>query len=238
MPMRVLIADDDPEASSYLKSIIEDVMDVAVVGVAQDGKDAVDQAEANHPHVVFLDIDMPEMNGVEVARVLSDLQPDLIFVFATGHADYWREAFELYTYDYILKPFDEQRIRRTVRRLRDRVFNDQVRKAKENQSIMIQIDERRVFLDPDEIIFIECQKPKLLIKTVNKNYLTVGDMVRMEEKMNPVKFFRSHKSYLVNLRYLKEIMPSGRTFEILLSTGDKILLSRNRERVLRDRFGI
>ena len=101
---------------------------------------------------------------------------------------------------------------------------------------MIEVDSKQVFLDPAEILFIESRKHKLLIKTINCEYLTAGDLLTYEQRLNLHNFFRCHKGFLVNLNQLKEVVPIGRTFEIVLRSGDKVLLSRNREKALREKL--
>lgn len=112
MALEVLIADDEQYVAVYLKKIIEKVEDVKVVAIAGDGKEAVKMVEKLRPQVVCLDIDMPEMNGIAVARELAEVYPQLNFVFVTAYPDYALEAFELYSFDYILKPLDEKGYRR------------------------------------------------------------------------------------------------------------------------------
>lgn len=238
MTFRVLIADDDPEIGPYLKAIVEEVADVEVVFIAKNGKEAVQQVVACRPDLVFLDIDMPEMNGIEVARLLRQLRPDLYFVFATVHPEFSLEAYEVYCYDYLLKPLDEKRIVKTVSRIKEQALANRRRGPKEPQSILVQVDDRRIFINPSEILYIECCKPKLLIKTTKGDYLTQCDMATLEQKLDHQLFFRCHKGYLVNLKQIREITPSGRTFEITLHSGDKVMLSRTREKTLREKFGI
>ncbi len=136
-----------------------------MVSTAGDGKETIRQVEIYQPNVVFLDIDMPEMNGVEAARELAEMRPGLYFVFATAFPDYTLEAFELYSFDYILKPFDEKRIRQTVRRLRDKVSEELSRESQQSPGILIEVEEQKIFLNPEEILYAESRRRKVLIKT-------------------------------------------------------------------------
>ncbi len=161
MGLKVLIADDDPATAAYLKKVIEEVPGVAVVSTVRDGEETIRQVEIYQPDVVFLDIDMPGMNGLDAARELAEMQPGLFFVFATAFPEYALEAFELYSFDYILKPFDEARIRRTVRRLRDRFCKTQNRRK---ELISIKSTKHKLVIHPEEILFIESRQHKILIK--------------------------------------------------------------------------
>jgi len=236
--LRVLIADDDPATAAYLKKVIEEVPGVEVVSIAGDGKETIRQVEIYRPDVVFLDIDMPGMNGLDAARELAEMRPGLFFVFATAFPEFALEAFELYSFDYILKPFDEARIRRTVRRLRDRVAENSSRESQQSPGILIEIENQKIFIDPEEILCAESRRRKVLIKTEKGDYLTAGDLNRLEQKLNPRVFFRCHKGYLVNLKRIKTIIPSGRSYDIILDSGDRVFLSREREKELRERFAL
>lgn len=234
MVLKVLIADDDPIIASFLKKVIEEVPNVRVIGVVNNGKEAVRLVDIHRPQAVFLDIDMPETNGIEAARQMAEIDRDIKFVFVTAHPDFALDAFELYSFDYIMKPFKENRVKTTVRKLKEKIFLEQ--SAKSKQGLMIEVDGKKVFFDPAEIVFVESRKHKLLFKTVNGQYLTSGDLSSLEERLGLYDFFRCHKGYLVNLKQLKEVVAVGRSFEIILRSGDKVLLSREKEKILRDYF--
>ncbi len=233
--LRVLIADDDPATAAYLKKVIEEVPGVTVVSITGDGKEVIRQVEIYQPDVVFLDIDMPGMNGLDAARELAEMQPGLTFVFATAYPEFALKAFELYSFDYILKPFDEARIRRTVRRLRDRICKTQDRR---NELILIKSDKRKLVIHPEEILFIEGRRHKILIKTERGEHLVPGKLGELERQLDPLGFFRCHKGYLVNLEKIREIVPSGQSYNIVLHSGDRVFLSREREKALLKRLGI
>jgi DNA-binding LytR/AlgR family response regulator len=117
--MRILIVDDEPATGLFLQSIIKELPGVKT-DIATSGKEALKKALISQPQAVFLDIDMPDINGIELAHTLAEKYEDLSLVFATAHPDHALEAFELYSIDYILKPFDQERIKRTVKKLMDK----------------------------------------------------------------------------------------------------------------------
>ncbi|MDT3699370.1 MAG: LytTR family DNA-binding domain-containing protein [Thermincola sp.] len=236
--LEVLIADEDQYVAVNLKHILEEVDNVKVVAIANDGKNAVSLVEKLRPQVVCLDIDIPEMNGIEVARELTEVFPNLNFVFISAYPNFALEAFELYSFDYILKPLDEKRVKKTVRKLKEKVFKEQSNSSPSTPGILIEVNERNIFLNFNEIIFIESRQHKILIKSVNGAYLTNGDLHTLEQKLDPRIFFRCHKGFIVNLMQLKEVVSFNRTFEIILRSGDKVSLSREKEKVLRDRLKI
>jgi len=236
MELRILVVDDEPVTGYYLQNIIEEVPDTRVVNVAISAREALKQTELHEPQVVFLDIDMPEMNGLELAKLLLERQKSIHIVFATAHPDYALQAFEIYSFDYILKPFDTERIKKTVRKLKEKM-NPQILPAlSANTTLRLEYNGRKVFLKSADILYIESRQPKrIFIKTIKSTYLIRGDLNTLEQNLKQQGFFRCHRAYLVNLKQIKEIIPSGHTFEIILYSGDKVLLSRKHEKVLRER---
>jgi len=235
--MKILIVDDEPATGHYLKGIIQQVPGVEEVYLATSGKEALCQAEAILPNVIFLDIEMPEMNGLEVAHILAKKNVDIFFVFATAYPDYAIQAFKLYSFDYILKPFNPERIKKTVIKLRDRLYQSSSF-ITQTSTIKIEIGKQKVLLKPEEILYIEsCKMKKVSIKTLKIDYMINRKLYDMEKEMEQYGFFRCHRTYLVNLKHIKEITPTGRSFQILLSSGDIILLSRQHERLLREKIG-
>jgi len=236
MILRVLIVDDEPAVGLYLKTIIEEVPGVSVVAIATSGQEALQQAALYLPQVVFSDIDMPDMNGLELARALAENQEDICLVFATAYPDYALQAFELYSFDYILKPFNEKRIKNTVSKLLEKTQLQSASKLVSENCIAVETQTGKTWLNPGEILYVESCKPKTIIKTLTEIYITRGDMGTFEKMLQPYHFYSCHRSYLVNAKLIKEIIHSGRTFQIVLISGERILLSRRQERNLREKF--
>ena len=227
--MRILIVDDEPATGFFLQSIIKEVPGV-ITDIATSGKEALEKASINQPQAVFLDIDMPDINGIELAHILAEKYEDLSLVFATAHPDHALEAFELYSVDYILKPFDEERIKKTVRKLVDKLNPSQ---TLSEAPIPVKTKKQNMFIKPSNILYIEARSSGNLIKTLNRTYITREDMRSLEGKLQQYNFLRCHRSYLINLKRIKEVVPSGRTFQIILDTEEKIPLSRKQEKILR-----
>jgi two-component system response regulator LytT len=228
--MRILIVDDEPATGFFLQSIIKEVPGV-VTDVATSGKEALKKALVNQPQAIFLDIDMPDINGIELAHTLAEKYEDLSLVFATAHPDHALEAFELYSVDYILKPFNEERIKKTVNKL---VAKSKLLSLGQSEvPILVRAKKQTVLIRPSNILYIETRNTGNIIKTLNRIYTTREDMHSLEVRLQQYNFFRCHRSYLVNLKHVKGIVPSGRTFQLILDTEDKILLSRKQEKVLR-----
>ena len=121
-PLRVLIADDDAGMRAVMRKIVSKVDGFELSGEAGDGKTTLELTEKLKPNVVFLDVEMPEMSGVECARAIQDMDPSIIIIFATAHDTYMGDAFEVYAFDYLVKPFKVDRVIQTLQRARDRLF--------------------------------------------------------------------------------------------------------------------
>jgi DNA-binding LytR/AlgR family response regulator len=231
--MDILIVDDDIPTGRYLKHIVSQVPGVTVVGVAASGFEALRIASEHKPQVVFLDVDMPEMNGLEVAHRMAEWQSDILFIFATAYPNYAMQAFELYSFDYILKPFNEERIKKTLRKINNRLSSQPFPSAKPKETISIQAHGKTYLLKPGEILYIESRRNKIIIKTLTGRHCIKADLHGWKEKLAPYGFVQSHRSYLVNVNQVKEIGYINRTYELTLKSGDKVPLSRSYEKQLR-----
>jgi Response regulator of the LytR/AlgR family len=236
MTLRVLIVDDEPAVALYLKTLIEEVPGAEVVAIASGGKEALQKTAIYAPQAVFTDIDMPDMDGLEFARAMRKKREDISLVFATAYPDYALQAFELYSFDYILKPFNEKRIKKTVCKLIEKTQHQTAVPLITDYPITIETTARKIYLSPDHIQYIESNKPRNIVKTLTETYTSKWDMETFEKMLQPYGFDRCHRSYLVNYRLIKEIIRSGRTFQLLLNSGEKILLSRRQEKIFRERM--
>lgn len=231
--LHILVVDDDRATGLYLKQIIEAVPGVTVVAVAVSGQEGLQKAREYEPDAVFLDVDMPGMNGLELASQLVQEQPEIHLVFATAYPDYALEAFALYSLDYILKPFNEERVKKTVNKLKERIESLQTGKNQMEATIVIENQGKRILLKPSEIVYVESCKPQIHIRTTDDDYLFRGSLQVLKENLEKYDFFQSHRSYLINLRHVRQIIHSGKTYQILLDSNERVMLSRYREAKLR-----
>ena len=118
--LRVLVADDEEIMRGIMRKIIQMVDGFTVVGEAEDGEDALAKVESLKPDVVFLDVEMPKINGIDCARSIQDMNPFITVIFATAYDGYMSDAFEVYAFDYLVKPFKMERVIQTLERIRDR----------------------------------------------------------------------------------------------------------------------
>lgn len=220
MKLKVAIAEDEPSMRTVLKKALEPVEELEVIFETDNGRDLVEYVELYHPHAVFLDIEMPGLDGLNAAKEIVDIYPETALVFVTGFPEHMAEAFELYAFDYLVKPFSPERIRQTAMRIVNTAITSRKAALYElgNSCFEPAVNSRlpklavssnggKVFLDQNDIVFITRDKRKTLIYTVNnKAPIQTNDFLNnIFDRLNRHLFFRSHKSYIVNLNYVERL---------------------------------
>ncbi len=217
MCIRVLIADDESGMRLVLSKIIEKVEGFQIVGEAEDGSSALSFVEELDPQVIFLDIEMPNLDGIECARLISDIDPKKMIVFATAHSGYMPDAFEVYAFDYITKPFKIDRIIKTLNKIKETVTGQNT-KIQENivfqqpivDKLIIKNKDGINFIDTDSIVLIQREGKSTVIYTIDNRYTTSEGLNDIEARLRKINFFRCHKSYLINTSKIIKISPYGR----------------------------
>lgn len=229
MQLKVLIADDEMEIRGLLKKAVERVEGFEVIGEVENGEGALRMTESSMPHVVFLDVEMPGIDGVECAKKMLQMNPDTVIIFATGHSEYMSEAFELYAFDYLTKPFKMERVFMTLERIKkinlrreEASLNKIIRHEKGLNKLVIKNKEGMSFVDMKDIIIIQREDRNTVIYTSCSSYITSEGLSEIEEKLDKAQFLRSHKSYIINISMISKIYPYGRwTYTIKLKNTDK-----------------
>ncbi|HHV06706.1 MAG TPA: response regulator transcription factor [Firmicutes bacterium] len=253
--LKVLVVDDEAPARSELRYLLEKTGKVAVVGEAATGPEAIELTRSLEPEALFLDIKMPGQNGFAVAEVLlaDEGQPPLI-VFATAYDSYALRAFEVSAVDYILKPFQEERIAQTVDRLLAlragfrqmelatnlQSFLDKVKQQQNVARVPVDTNGRILLLPVESICYAYCRDKDVLVKTKTDEYQVRSTLVELEERLGS-RFFRVHKGYLVNMDHVAEVIPWFHGSYLLVladSNNTEIPVSRRRAPLLREKMGI
>lgn len=229
--LRVLIADDDLGMRTVMRKIVDKVEGFVPVAEAGDGKTALELAEKLKPNVVFLDVEMPEMTGVECAHAIQDMDPSIIIIFATAHDTYMGDAFEVYAFDYLVKPFKVDRVIQTLERARDRLWQRGVKPVdtpvpaaprKAEGRLMLRHREGVSFIDLNDILLVQREDRATVLYTADgERYVTGDSLQEMEERLQSDAFFRCHKSYIINLNHIKDITPYGRWTYVVRLEGTK-----------------
>lgn len=217
MCIKVLIADDEIGMRLVLRKIIEKIEGFQIVGEAEDGNSALFLVEELDPQVIFLDIEMPKLDGIECARLISDIDPKKMIVFATAHPGYMSDAFEVYAFDYITKPFKVDRIMKTLIRIKEIVLEEN-NKIQDNivfqqslvDKLIIKNKDGINFIDTDSIVLVQREGKSTAVYTLDNKYTTSEGLSDIEERLGKINFFRCHKSYLINTSKITKISPYGR----------------------------
>ncbi len=232
--VKVLVVDNELAVGLFLKSILERVPGVEVAEVITNSLEVAQQVDRHRAQVIFLDIDMPGLNGLDLARQLREKDEDLYLVFATAYPDHALEAFDVYPFDYILKPFNEERIVKTMQRIKSGFSQPG---SFEDDLVMCKVEGRQIILKSKEISYIESLDHKTVIKSPFYDDLVIYQSLEsLEETLTNKGFFRCHRSYLVNIDYITMIDRFGKTYDIVLRSGERIPLSRRHLREIKKRM--
>jgi len=236
-----LIVDDEPLSRERVASLLRTVSDAEIVGTCENGSDAVEAIGELAPDLVFLDVQMPEIDGFGVlASVARDRMPEVIFV--TAHDKYALKAFELHAQDYLLKPFDPDRLFDAYRRAAERIRQsrmggsnarllgliDDIERVRSHRTrVPIKSDGRVTFLPVEEIDWIESSDNHVKIHAKGETHVLRRTLQSMQASLSPTDFVRVHRSSIVNVARIEEIQPwFNGEYIVVLRDGTKVQSSR------------
>lgn len=231
---KAYVVDDEPLARDELIYILNRTNKVEVLGESDNIVDALADIAIYKPDIVFLDIQLDEENGLTLAKKLEDFQPAPAICFVTAYDEYALEAFEAHAIDYILKPYDERRIEKTLNKfINMRESITQKTSTPENKhrnkidKITVTVNDRIVLINPGDLTYLEATDGKCKIKTVNNEYLVNMTLTSLEKKLVPDYFLRVHRSYIVNVHRIQEIEPwFNSTYNLQMEDGSTVPVSR------------
>ncbi len=250
-PLRVVLADDERPARRFLANLLETFPDVSLVGEAGNGREALEVIERTHPHLVLLDLQMPELGGLDTARLLkAGVAPAIAFV--TAYDEFAVQAFELNAVDYLLKPVERERLAETLARVRDRDRDDAGERARGLAAASAAIDTatRRAYLERipvrrrEEVVILPVRQVASIIAdgellhlttVANERYTISHRLHALESKLDPRRFVRLSRGTLAALDQIQRVSPMpGGTFQVTLANGQTLQVSRIQSRALRD----
>jgi two-component system, LytTR family, response regulator len=253
--LRIVVADDERPSRSFLVSLLRTFDDVILVGEAASGKEAVAVIEKEKPDLVLLDLQMPELDGIGVVRMLKKTDTPLI-AFVTAYDEYAVRAFEVNAVDYLLKPVEKVRLRETLNRAQERIEHAEIVAEQAShvdaaiaayetsarppylERIPVRHREEIVIVPVSQIASIVADGELLRITTVrNEHHVITYRLKDLEQRLNPSKFIRLGRGTLANVDMITKVssMPGG-THVAVLGNGQKLQVSRLQSRILRERF--
>lgn len=200
-----------------------------VVGEAKNGIEAVSLANDLDPNVIIMDVDLPGKDGVEASKEILDIIPDVFLIFATGHPEYMAEAFEVYAFDYLLKPYKLDRLIYTIMKIQKLIEKRNVSTLKSEKmlsysigiknKVAVRSDRNLTLIDTNKINYINREKRKTVIHMDERKIMTNEPLESLEKRIGAGNFIRTHRSYIVNLDKIVEIQPWSRNDYLVIFGG-------------------
>ena len=259
--LRVLVVDDEPLGRGRVVELLEDEPDVEVVGTAADGPMAVEAIRALRPDVVFLDVQMPRMTGLDVVQAIGPAaMPATVFVTAYDH--YALEAFDSAAVDYLVKPFRDDRFREALRRARRLAHVDGLTRLHEQlaallrggapavappepapaprylERIAVQMKGRVQVVPVDRIEYMTASGPYVELHAGGRTHVIRESMQHLEQQLDPSRFLRIHRSAIVRIDLIESLIRSeGSEYHIVMKGGVRLRVGRSRREALEQRLG-
>lgn len=215
MNITILLIDDEAPARRELRYLLEQLDGVAIVGEAASSVEALRLLQQHKPQLLFLDIQMPGLTGIELAQIVREIKEPPLIVFSTAYSQFAVDAFSVEAFDYLLKPVTIERLVKTIYKVRKHLASPQ---SSPERPIPDQPHEERKWvaarqggkilpIAPESIIFVRCADATTHIHTANRSYHTSHTLTALEEQLEPYSFFRAHRNALINLNCVLEIIP-------------------------------
>lgn len=237
--LRAIIVDDDPIIIKRLKKLLDQTNEVVVVNEFQTGREYIDLINEVAHDFAVLDIDPPDLNGIELAKKIHEFRPDFPIVFLTGHVDYALESYEVEATDYLLKPIDPSRIHIALEKVKKRLdVTDTVLSRIESMllgpgKISIKVEANLLFLEMEQIVCIKKDGKLTTILTIENHqnrvkeniYSTRESMKDIHQRLDQNLFIRTHNSYIVNVKWIHEVTPfTSETYKIKFKHSNEFAL--------------
>lgn len=252
MTIRAVIVDDEPLARRRIRDLLADAEDVTVSAECATGEEAIQAIEAAPPDLLFLDIQMPEIDGFDVLQAIGVGRVPVV-IFVTAYDQFALRAFEAHALDYLLKPFDDERFEAALQRARERIRQQQggdlerrMRALLEEvrgdrgylQRLVVPDGHRSVFIRTEDIDWIEAARNYIRLHVGGRSYLLRENLRGIESALDPAKFCRIHRSTVVNVDRIQAVESLlGGEYMVLLQDGTKLTSGRSYRRILHALLG-
>ena len=232
---RVVIVDDEALARGVIREYLTQEADVEIVAECSNGFEAVKAVAELHPDLMFLDVQMPKLDGFEVLELVGR---DVAVVFVTAYDQYALRAFDVHAVDYLVKPFSAERLASALQRARDRLGRGEklptreiVESARSSQGhagrVLVRDGPRVHVLPVDKLDYVQAQDDYVSFRCEGKDYLKDQTLAQVEESLDPRRFIRIHRSFVLNLERLARVELDARENRVaILTTGQRLPVSR------------
>ena len=243
--MKIMVVEDEEQIRTILGKMIEKNDGCSVVASCGNFATAITEFIKQRPEVVFMDIDLGGESGLECAKAITEVDPKVKIMFATAHSEYMANAFEIYAFDYLVKPFDMARIAKTLDRIKSMSAETEAagKKAAEKaegtlEKLIIRGKEEINLVDTKDIIMIERTDGATRIVTKDEVFLTSQALGAIEERLDPQRFLRCHKSYIIRTDAIRKLEVYGRRTYIvrLRDTEETALMTSDKYEEIRQKF--
>jgi two-component system LytT family response regulator len=239
-----LIIDDEPPARAVVGSFLTQHQSIRIIGECSNGFEALKAIQELHPDLLFLDVQMPKVSGLELLEVLDEIP---VVVFSTAYDQYALKAFELSAVDYLLKPYSQSRFNQAMERVMEhlkhgkRTDAQEIIKhhAKESNSILervvVKTGNKMHVIPAEKVRYIEANEDYVMIYAENSRHLKAQTMKFYETHLNPSLFVRIHRSYILNVNFVERLEPYDKdTYIAILTEGQRLKISRTGYRKLKE----
>jgi two-component system, LytTR family, response regulator len=250
--IRVLIVDDEPLAREKIRDMLKSYTDLEVIGECGNGYGTVKAVQENPPDLIFLDVQMPEMDGFAVLEAIDEENMPFV-IFVTAYDQYAVKAFEVHALDYLLKPFDRERLEKALNRAKTQIQRDQSKEMSQKiftmleelkgrsaylERVVIKTEGHVFFLKTEEVDWIEAEGNYVCLHSGKKSHLLRETISTLEGELDPKKFLRIHRSTIVNIDRIQELHSWFHgDYRVVLHDGTQLTLSRNYREKLRELLG-
>ena len=191
--IRCVIVDDEPLALDILENYIERISGLELAARCGNAIDAAESIKTGNVDLLFLDIKMPGLSGIELVKIFDNLPP---VVFTTAYEDYAIEGYELNVFDYLLKPVAFERFFKTITRFRELKQKPADKKINTTGKLKLKLSGKVLFLEPEKILFLESRRNNTRIVTIDKEYISLNNLSEIEQRLPAEKFIRIHRSFI------------------------------------------
>lgn len=242
--IRALIIDDEELARELIKNYLKHLSGIEVVGECENGFEGARSIAELKPDLVFLDIQMPKLNGFELLELIES-PPEIIFI--TAHNEFAIRAFEMNAVDYLLKPYSQDRLIAAVEKAREKIRTGGEREkinqllqqplTEKLERIVVKSGNKIKVIPVDRILYLEAQDDYIMVYTNEGKHLKQGTMKYYEDHLDPSRFIRVHRSYIVSIEQVVQLEPYAKdNYIVKLKNGTALKISRNGLKNLRDKL--